>query len=372
MQFVLLLFQHNHAWLAPENGLPLSSLNLPNTIEAVHNDVCWQLQVISYEAHSTALVAEVSNYNYPFQQFLPQQLQWLDTTEITSIRFLRLSTPQLLWHVVFQRVNPDLPGSADAPPAPQPFTPSFTQPQATPHTLAPATEPASMPLGIIWQQTYKVPLQNIRFGFGNASMVFYVEPLMQQEAFHIENIHLRPEFDAVKDYFWKKLGGKQIEVTVWVEHLADGTYQNHAKAKALAKIDANFIESIRFELVRKVFKTRIDAEINKALFTPDELLGQFNRNLPGMGSFYDDSSNLFDDLLSVQSAKHYKHLRYLSTLHAADTMKLRFVLQPFSFIFLIKGQHQFHLVWETLDSQEATYLWHTEKNLQALKVQLNQ
>jgi hypothetical protein len=51
-------------------------------------------------------------------------------------------------------------------------------------------------------------------------------------------------------------------------------------------------------------------------------------------------------------------------------MKLRFVHKPFSFIFLIQGDRNFHIVWETLDTEEATYVWHIDKNLQVLKMTL--
>ena len=44
-----------------------------------------------------------------------------------------------------------------------------------------------------------------------------------------------------------------------------------------------------------------------------------------------------------------------------------FVLQPFSFVFLLYGEQQFHLVLETLDTEEATYLWHFDKGLYLLR-----
>jgi hypothetical protein len=47
-------------------------------------------------------------------------------------------------------------------------------------------------------------------------------------------------------------------------------------------------------------------------------------------------------------------------------MKIRFVLNPFSFVFLLAGEKQFHIMLETLDTEEATYLWHIEKNKQSL------
>ncbi len=50
----------------------------------------------------------------------------------------------------------------------------------------------------------------------------------------------------------------------------------------------------------------------------------------------------------------------LAERHARATMKIRFVLHPFSFIFLLTGIEHFHLVMETLDREEATYVWHID------------
>ena len=47
-------------------------------------------------------------------------------------------------------------------------------------------------------------------------------------------------------------------------------------------------------------------------------------------------------------------------------MKVRFVLQPFSFVFLLAGTKSYHIVLETLDTEEATYIWHSEKSKSAL------
>ena len=77
---------------------------------------------------------------------------------------------------------------------------------------------------------------------------------------------------------------------------------------------------------------------------------------------------MFEDLLKISNKKHYKHLRFLSSKHSQDLMKLRFVLKPLSFIFLIEGDRNYHVVWETLDTEEATYVWHNNnKDINLLK-----
>jgi len=63
----------------------------------------------------------------------------------------------------------------------------------------------------------------------------------------------------------------------------------------------------------------------------------------------------------MESAKHYLQIIYLAPKHDTSVLKLRFVSQPFSFIFLIAGENKYHLIWETLDNEEATYLWDISK-----------
>ncbi len=38
------------------------------------------------------------------------------------------------------------------------------------------------------------------------------------------------------------------------------------------------------------------------------------------------------------------------------------MLSPFSFVFLLQGKEKYHIVVETLDTEEATYIWHLEKS----------
>jgi hypothetical protein len=60
-------------------------------------------------------------------------------------------------------------------------------------------------------------------------------------------------------------------------------------------------------------------------------------------------------------------VRYLADRHERTILKLRFVLSPFSFVFLLTGEEQFHIVLETLDTEEATYIWHIPKDKNTLR-----
>ncbi len=92
-----------------------------------------------------------------------------------------------------------------------------------------------------------------------------------------------------------------------------------------------------------------------------------NRN-----NLYKSGEELLEDILKKENFKHYKQLRFLSQQHERSTLKIRFIINPFSFVFLLAGKEQFHIVLETLDTEEATYMWHFPKEKQSLKIKLKE
>ena len=89
-------------------------------------------------------------------------------------------------------------------------------------------------------------------------------------------------------------------------------------------------------------------------------------------ALYDSGEDFLVDILKNKNYKHYKNIKYLAENHARHLLKLRFVLQPFSFVFLLVGQEGFHFVLETLDTEEATYIWHFDNDKITLPDKLKQ
>lgn len=99
----------------------------------------------------------------------------------------------------------------------------------------------------------------------------------------------------------------------------------------------------------------------------DEYLKTFASGYFKTQKLFTGEIDFFENLLEKSDTKHYKHLRFLSSKHKTDIQKLRFVHKPFSFVFLLSGIDKFHIVWETLDTQEATYIWTVANDLKDLK-----
>jgi hypothetical protein len=116
------------------------------------------------------------------------------------------------------------------------------------------------------------------------------------------------------------------------------------------------VESVKFQFITKNVLGKL-ATTKENLLTINELE---NQNL------YIDGAILLEDILKTKNFKHSQNIRYLADKHQSNLMKIRFVLSPFSFVFLLSGEQQYHIVLETLDTEEATYLWHTDKSKQKL------
>lgn len=119
----------------------------------------------------------------------------------------------------------------------------------------------------------------------------------------------------------------------------------------LDKINRELVEAVRFRFVRKNLVGRIPDASSGGLLDIEELQHS------GAGDkLFKSGEQLLDEILKLKDARHYHQLRYLAERHDRGVLKVRFVLLPFSFVFLLTGQEQYHLVWETLDTEGYLYL----------------
>ncbi|MBP1638895.1 MAG: restriction endonuclease subunit [Bacteroidetes bacterium] len=211
----------------------------------------------------------------------------------------------------------------------------------------------------------KVSIDDLDFRYGSVVFKYSIPEIAKPVEFEIENLQIRPEFEVLKPYFAKVLNTKFISCDIYAEFENTELVSQLATSIDLQKINQEVIEGVKFKFISNSFlgtKSRKD----NTLKTIDELLER-KGNEP---TLYNDGQALLGDLLNLKTFRHSKQLRYLADKHERSILKIRFVLTPFSFVFLLAGENQFHLVLETLDTEEATYLWHIEKDKTQLKSQL--
>ena len=221
------------------------------------------------------------------------------------------------------------------------------------------TEEVSLPkTSITIEQKIKVPIDELEFRYGSIAFKFMIQEMKTELEFEIENLEVRPEFEVLKPYFSKALKSKNVKVDIQAEFENRKLISQLAISHDIEKINREVIEGVKFKF------------ITKNIFSPSQISNEtlltVNEVQQGRQPLYTDGEELLDDILKNKNFKHSQQLRYLAKRHEGTFLKIRFVLSPFSFVFLLTGKEQFHIILETLDTEEATYLWHTEKTKQAL------
>lgn len=211
----------------------------------------------------------------------------------------------------------------------------------------------------------KVLIEELDFCYGSIVFKYLTPDIKEPLEFEIENLQIRPEFEVLKPYFAKTLKSKYVSFDICAEFENGELVSQLATSTDLQRINQEVIEGVRFKFITNSF-FGMKPQTDKNLMTVDELLKKGNSE----PNLYNDGVTLLDDLLTQKNFKHSKQLRYLANRHERTILKIRFVLSPFSFVFLLLGEQQFHIVLETLDTEEATYLWHIEKDKSLLKSQL--
>lgn len=211
-----------------------------------------------------------------------------------------------------------------------------------------------------------MPIETLEFKFGSIAFKYRCELSNDEEIdFEIENLNIRPEFSVLKPYFIKFLKKDSVNIHIQATVQHNRLIFKSAASTDLDKINREVIDSVKFRFLNKgKLKGVPSGKIN--LLDAEQLQGGEAQGL------YGSEEDLLENILSLKHYKHHRHLRYLSKIHESSILKLRFVLEPFSFVFLVSGVQQYHLVWETLDTEEATYIWHIEKAMHELTLKVKE
>ncbi len=211
----------------------------------------------------------------------------------------------------------------------------------------------------------KVPVEELEFRYGSIAFKYLIKGRQIELEFEIENIEVRPEFEVLKPFFAKTLQSKNVDIEIHAEFENELLISQLATSADIEKINRETIEGVRFRfVVKNIIGMKSPPVANDNILDTEQLQSG--------GQLYESGEELLNDILKHSQFKHHKQLRYLAQQHAGDLLKIRFVLSPFSFVFLLVGDEQLHIVLETLDTEEATYLWHFNKNIESLPAYLRE
>ncbi len=347
-------FIGNKGYLTEDKPLTFPQIFLPDVGRFFKSHAFWKVKVLSCQNEAQLIFCEVVSYHIGRTDFSVQQKSLADNlNEFEIVKFKSINTDALIRTL-----------TGTTPISIKPRVDAFVRRRQSKTTWEPeVTQPLTQEIN----ETFSIPFKEVHFKLGGVSFSKKFKSIKNRVKITISNPEIIEEFDAVKNYFAKVLKTKRIQVTAKMEITNNEVTSVDAKSPEIDKIDEQLIANVKHAFVKATQKKKLIDEIGKTLFTMDEYFTAFSDGKVKANTFYTNEKEFFEDLLTISKAKHYKHLRLLSSKHCHHIMKLRFVHKPFSFIFLIEGNKNYHLIWETLDTKEATYVWHLPKDINAVK-----
>lgn len=344
-------FRKDKAYLTTDKALNFDQLGfdqfgLSEASKSFKTEAFWTIRILNFNPVEKKLFVEVLSYQNGIIRFPPNQLMLADQLRgIEKVTFRNLSTEGLLT---------TLAGKSSMIIFPNRETPVIRHEPSTSTT----------------QEIFFIVLKKVCFKNGSVSFDSKLKSFSKTFNFTILNHEIKEEFDAVKNYFANVLNAKKIKVIATLQ-ITDGNVSViGARSPEIEKIDKNFIDEVRLEGLKQALKRKNSAEVVKNLFTMEEFIDAFAENGFKSDAFYKNDNDLLEDFIKISNTKHYRNLRFLSSKHAHNVMRLRFVHHPTSFVFLIEGHKNNHIVWETLDTEEATYIWYLDRDISIIPTAL--
>ena len=213
------------------------------------------------------------------------------------------------------------------------------------------------------EKQIKVSIEELEFHYGSVAFKYAVNEVNVTLEFQVENMIIRPEFEVLKPYFIKALKSKNVSVAIFAEFENGKLVSQSAQSTDIEHINNEVVEGVKFQFLNKGLLKQFTPK-KQNILTSDDLQEQ--------GKIYSNAEELLNEILKNKQYKHSQHIQYLAERHASQIMKIRFVLHPFSFVFLLTGEQSYFVVLETLNTEEATYIWHTPKDKATLMEEVKQ
>ena len=208
----------------------------------------------------------------------------------------------------------------------------------------------------------KIYFKDAVFELGFLSFSYQSKELKERFNLKIENHFLLPEFNAIRNYFPKALGGKKqfsikVRFTLTDQQVTDIV----TTSPDIDRINEDLLDSVKRMRIAGLTKTPLQIAVDKSLFSSADIFDSFKEEEKDGNVFNQSEEEILNMLIEAGNIRNARQLQYLSGSKQSANQKLRFTLKPnFGFLFFIEGETKNHFCWELLNSH-ATYLWSFDK-----------
>ena len=377
-EIFIIKFYKQEIFLTNDTPLQLSILNLGEAFNSFKTQAYWKIKILNYNEINFTISTEIISYHTGDTPFSIEQLNYASELEkIKVVFFTKIDTSALCQTYVGVKkdlaivapntnVTPEFNARGYAKQRViEPF-PSVERVIHGANTMAHLRDVEGYTtINLNKTETIEVNLEDVKFGNGFISFSFEKPYLRETIQFKIINTFIKEEFDAIKNYFKNIFQTEYISVEISYIIENGILVESKATSAILETINNSVIESVKLCYLHDLPDRINRLKPTKDFYTKEDLLALLSNSKKDLNIFENDKF-FVEAIFEISNTKHFKQLNFLSDKHNYKQRGIQFILKPFAFIFFIEGKENYHLVWETLNTAEATYVWKLNKNLESL------
>jgi superfamily II DNA or RNA helicase len=214
----------------------------------------------------------------------------------------------------------------------------------------------------VFNARVKVPLKNAEFRFGAIAFTIFINDLQKDLEFEVENDLFRPEFAVLIPFFSKFIKHSRFTADIHAEFSGEQLIAQQATSAEIDLINESVIDTVKSAWLSKQFTTAWESENFRSNLNSFDDLDQVLKVVGGEEELLEN--------VTTGNYRHSRQLRFLAGNHQSALTGVRYMLTPFSLVFLIRGRTNHYLVIETVDTEEATYIWDLGDQPSALQIKI--
>ncbi|MEO6681622.1 MAG: hypothetical protein ABIN48_02250 [Ginsengibacter sp.] len=345
---IIIRVDNERIYFNPTVSISWSQTNIPKEHLKFKKEVYWRVELIQYIEENKYWEVKVVDYSVAETETFSRQKP---TREIRGLTIVPLEwehlEPLLFMHVKAKLGEHIIDLKPDYVPRTEWRFPGNKQF---------LSEPFLRTISII----FPVKFTEAHFSPGCINFTKRIPDVMQDVSFQILNEHILGEFEDIKNWFSKKIGGKFI-VKAIIETQDGEVTSVTATSTQIDSIGIDLIEGIKEERTLILIRS-LKLREEKSLFSADEIFSQIDSADKEGNVFMQDENDVLNLLVEKGKIRNWRNLEYLSAEKQSENFKIKFTLHPeFGFLFLVEGEKNHHFIWE-LRNSNATYLWSVEKD----------
>lgn len=378
-EIFIIKFYKQEIFLTNDTPLQLSILNLGEAFNSFKTQAYWKIKILNYNEINFTISTEIISYHTGDTPFSIEQLNYAsELDKIKVVFFTKIDTSALCQ--TYAGVKKDLAIIAPNTNVTHEFNargyakqrviepfPSVERVIHGANTMAHFRDVEGYPtINLNKTETIEVNLEDVKFGNGFISFSVEKPYLREPIQFKIINTFIKEEFDAIKNYFKNIFQTENISVEISYIIENGILVENKATSAILETINNSVIESVKLCYLHDLPDRINRLKPTKDFYTKEDLLALLSNSKKDLNILFEYDKFFVEAIFEISNTKHFKQLNFLSDKHNYKQRSIQFILKPFAFIFFIEGKENYHLVWETLNTAEATYVWKLNKNLEPL------